>query len=86
MQADRCPLCNEAVLARGKGREETAGRTFAESGKGREREESIGELPDVTPSTLCVAQQKGEQLCKGEDRMYSFVLHDQARFAHLLER
>lgn len=90
MQEDRCPLCNENVLPRGggRGREETVRGIGLEMemGKGRAREERMSELPDVTPSTLCVAQQNGEPGDADEERVYSFVLHDQARFAHLLDR
>lgn len=89
--ADRCPLCNDAVVSRDK-----APRTPAvennNNGKRLEEEHGTNPLPELMSSALYhlregmqVKNANGDEKQR-QKRSYSFMLHDHARYAHLVKR
>lgn len=87
---DRCPLCNEAVVSRDEPRLTPV--LEDDLGKSHEGENEAGSLPDLMSSALYHLREgmqatdanPGEK--QREKRSYSFMLHDHARYVHLVKR
>lgn len=97
--APRCPLCNAHALLDDTAFATSSVVTRCD-GKGHNVERFALSVPDVQPSTFCEMSLASSSLTtvpaleartthqhnvRQITRTYSFVLHDHARFAHLLE-